>query len=151
EMKRSSALALSLLVVFACFAPSLASAKLRHYAPTKAPRAAPAAKAEATEPPPLPDPNPNRVASSDTSTPQAAAPEPQTFTVNSVPVTADATATTGSVGLTANNGSASGPSVPDRNPNAPGSDQLAAATPTVSPKSDPGARLSIVPLPDRNP
>ena len=43
------------------------------------------------------------------------------------------------------------PSVPDRNPSAPGADGATAATSTVNPTSDQAAHVSIVPLPDRNP
>lgn len=171
-MKRFTAHALSLLVLFACFAPAIAVAKSRHHAPAKANRAAPAvAKKEAAVPPPLPDRNPNRTASSDPVTPQTAA-VPQTISVTPQPVAGDAT-TTGSVGLTAGAAAPSDalaaaqvltppdrnpkavttptPTVPDRNPNAPGADEVAAATSTVNPTSDQAAHVSIVPLPDRNP
>ena len=170
-MKRFTAHALSLLVLFACFAPAIAAAKSRHHAPAKAHRAAAAvAKKEAAVPPPLPDRNPNRTASSDPVTPQTVA-GPQTLSVTPQAVAGDAT-TTGSVGLTAGAVAPSdalaaaqvltppdrnpkavatpSPTVPDRNPNAPGADE-AAATSTVNPTSDQAAHVSIVPLPDRNP
>jgi peptidoglycan lytic transglycosylase len=171
-MKRCSAHALSLLVLFACFAPAVAMAKSRHHVPAKTNRAVAAAKVEAKGPPPLPDRNPNSLAAGDAATSQTVAASPQTLTVTPQPVASDAT-TTGSVGLTPGNVDPSDalaaaktltppdrnpvaaatpiPDVPDRNPNAPEADQVAEATPTVSPTSDPAAHMSIVPLPDRNP
>jgi len=153
-MKRFTAHALSLLVLFACFAPVIAAAKSRHHAPAKTHRAAAAvAKKEAAVPPPLPDRNPNRTASSDQATPQTVA-GPQTISVTPQAVAGDAT-TTGSVGLTAGAVAPSdalaaaqvltprdrnpkavatpSPTIPDRNPNAPGADE-AAATSTVRTK-----------------
>ena len=170
-MKRFTAHALSLLVLFACFAPAIAVAKSRHHAPAKANRAAAVAKKEAAVPPPLPDRNPNRTASGDPVTPQTVA-VPQTISVTPQAVAGDAT-TTGSVGLSAGTVAPSdalaaaqvltppdrnpkavatpSPAVPDRNPNAPGAEEVAAATTTVNPTSDQAAHVSIVPLPDRNP
>ena len=101
-MKRFSAHALSLLVLFACLAPAIATAKSRHL-PAKTSRTAAAkVKVEAAGPPPLPDRNPNRAASSDSTTPPPVAAGPQTITVTPQPVQGDAT-TTGSVGLTSSN------------------------------------------------
>ena len=173
-MKRFSAHALSLLVLFACFAPVVATAKSRHH-PAKTSRTAAAkVKVEAAGPPPLPDRNPNRSASADATVAQPVATTQQTLTVTPQTIQGDAT-TTGSVGLTSNTVNPSdalaasqvltppdrnpiaaatpSPTVPDRNPTAPGGEQVAAASPapTVNPTSDQAAHVSIVPLPDRNP
>jgi soluble lytic murein transglycosylase len=171
-MKRCSAHALSLLVLFACLAPPVALAKSHPHVPVKANRAAPAAKIEVKGPPPVPDRNPNRLGAGDAAAPQPVIATPQTITVTPQPVTGDV-ATTGSVGLTPGNVTPSdalaaaktltppdsnpvtvatpSPDAPDRNPNATGTDQVATAAPTVTPTSDPAAHVSIVPLPDRNP
>jgi soluble lytic murein transglycosylase len=171
-MKRFSAHALSLLVLFACFAPPIALAKSRHHATPKTNRTTSPAKVEAKGPPPLPDRNPGRMTAGDTTTSQTVAATPQTLTVSPQPVAGDAT-TTGSVGLSAGivnpsdalaaakvltppdhspaDTATPSPAVPDRNPETAGADQVAAATPTVNPTSDPAAHVSIVPLPDRNP
>src|SRR5512143_68259 len=100
-MKRFSAHALSLLVLFACFAPVVATAKSRHH-PAKTSRTAAAkVKVEAAGPPPLPDRNPNRSASADATVAQPVATTQQTLTVTPQTIQGDAT-TTGSVGLTSN-------------------------------------------------
>ncbi len=171
-MKRFSAHALSLLVLFACLAPAVAMAKSRHLSAKTSRTAAAKVKVEAAGPPPLPDRNPNRTASGDSATPQPVAASPQTITVTPQAVQGDAT-TTGSVGLTAGNVAPTDalaasqmltppdrnpnavavvtPFVPGRNPSTPGADVVTAATQTVSPTSDQAAHVSIVPLPDRNP
>jgi peptidoglycan lytic transglycosylase len=169
-MKRFSAHALSLLVLFACLAPAVATAKSRHLSAKTSRAAADKVKVEAAVPPSLPDRNPNRTASGDSATSQPVAAGPQTLTVTPQAVQGDAT-TTGSVGLTTSNVAPTDalaasqmltdrnpnavavvtPSVPDRNPSAPGADGATAATPTVNPTSDQAAHVSIVPLPDRNP
>ena len=102
RMKRFSAHALSLLVLFACLAPAVAMAKSGHLSASSSRAAAAKVKVEAAVPPSLPDRNPNRAASSDSTPPQPVAAGPQTITVTPQTVQGDAT-TTGSVGLTTSN------------------------------------------------
>ncbi|HZP08450.1 lytic transglycosylase domain-containing protein [Methyloceanibacter sp.] len=142
-MKRCNALALSLLIVSACFAPGIAASKTRH-TPAKAARhtTPPKVKVEAAALPPLPERNPSRSSAA----PEIAAAAPQTGGTVPQAGQGDAT-TTGSVGLA----NSQAPALPDRNPNAPDAEVALAATPTVTPTSDQAAHVSIVPLPARNP
>jgi soluble lytic murein transglycosylase len=156
EMKRFSAHALSLLVLFACFAPAIAVAKSRQSAAKSRPAAA---KIQAVVPP-LPDRNPNRAALSDSA---AASTPGDATTTGSVDnpahkPTVDETLAAAQV-LTPpdRNPNASTDATtrsltpPDRNPNASAAAEVTAAVPTVTATSDPAAKVSIVPLPDRNP
>ncbi len=163
EMKRFSAPALSLLVLFACFAPAVAVAKSRQSAAKTARAAtASAAKVQAVVPS-LPDRNPNRAALPDPTTPPTASLPGDATPTGSVSIpphkpTVDETLAAAQV-LTPpdRNPNASADvtsrslTLPDRNPNAPGVVDATAAVPTVTATSDPAANVSIVPLPDRNP
>jgi soluble lytic murein transglycosylase len=173
-MKRFSAHALSLLVVFACFAPAIAVAKSqRSAAPVaKATHAVKSKAVAATKPqplPPLPDRNPDRVAAP---APQIAAPvaepqpapgtipEPDTATVTgalpdqavnpALPVQADSPPDSPTVTPEQDAATATtSVPLPDRNPTTPG--LATPEMPSVKPKTDAATATTSVPLPDRNP
>jgi soluble lytic murein transglycosylase len=153
-MKRFSAHALSLLVLFACFAPAVAVAKSQRQAtPAAKAKTAPAAKSKAvaaTKPhplPPLPDRNPDRVA--------APAPEPDATVTGALPDQAvnpalpvQADSRTAAPSVTPQQDAATATtSVPlqDRNPT------TTPEVPLVKPKTDAATATTSVPLPDRNP
>jgi soluble lytic murein transglycosylase len=165
-MKRFSAHALSLLVVFACFAPGVGAAKSHRPAAAKAKtaRAATVAKREPQPLPPLPDRNPDRVASPASPLPAAPAPEaqialepdttpvtgalPQQVANPALPVEAAESAAPPTVtpGQDAAKSTTNVP-LPDRNPTSP----VAPPTPSVKPKTDAATATTDVPLPARNP
>ena len=153
-MKRFSAHALSLLVLFACFAPSVGVAKK---STGKAARTA-AAKVQAVVPS-LPDRNPNRVTPA--TSPDTTSTPGDATTTGSVDTprkpTVDETLAAAQV-LTppVRNPNATDAPIrsltsPDRNPDAVAAADATAAVPIVTATSDPAAKVSIVPLPDRNP
>ena len=154
EMKRFSAHALSLLVLFACFAPSVGVAKK---STGKAARTA-AAKVQAVVPS-LPDRNPDRVTPA--TSPDTTSTPGDATTTGSVDTprkpTVDETLAAAQV-LTppVRNPNATDAPIrsltsPDRNPDAVAAADATAAVPIVTATSDPAAKVSIVPLPDRNP
>jgi soluble lytic murein transglycosylase len=159
-MKRFSAHALSLLVVFACFAPALATAKSQRDAPVAKITKAKTARA-ASEPqplPPLPDRNPERLAApvaTFTSVPaaegQPAAAQPDAGAVTGAlpgqPTAGDQASASPTVTPQQDAGtSTTNVALPDRS-----SKVTATGVILVNPKSDAATATTSVPLPDRNP